>query len=153
AATGAVVRAIEHHAPAVSMTLAPDGRMVAVGDTHGDVAVWTLPDGNLYASLSASDNRIEGLAFAREPRVSYRQKPETPAWQLAVGDWGGIVTMLDLQNKRIRNICRGSSDDIKALAFRPDGAVLASAGRGMARLWDVATGRLLLDVPAGNTLP
>jgi serine/threonine protein kinase/WD40 repeat protein len=153
AATGALVRAMEHHAPAVSMALAPDGRMVAVGDTHGNVAVWTLPGGNSYSSLSASDNRIQCLAFGREPLVSYRQKSDTPAWQLAAGDGAGIVTMLDLRNGRIRNWCRGSSDVINALAFRSDGAVLVSAGRGVARLWDVATGRLLLDVPAGNTLP
>jgi hypothetical protein len=69
-----------------------------------------------------------------------------------VGDGGGIVTLFDLQNKRIRNTCRGSRHDIKALAFRSDGAVLVSAGRGQARLWDVATGRMLLSVSAGNTL-
>jgi serine/threonine protein kinase/WD40 repeat protein len=153
AATGALVRTIEHRAPAVSLAIAPDGRMLAVGDTQGNVAVWTLPNGNLYANLSASDNRIQCLAFGREPRVSYRQKPDIPAWQLAVGDGGGIVAMLDLQNMRIRNTCRGSSHDIKALAFRSDGAVLVSVGRYEGRLWDVATGRLVLSVGAGNTLP
>jgi WD40 repeat protein len=144
---------IDHPAPAVELALAPDGRMLAVGDVHGNVAVWTLPDGAPYATLSAGDTRIQCLAFGREPRVSYRQRPDTPAWQLAVGDDGGIVTLFDLQNKRIRNIARGSGGDIKALAFRPDGAVLVSVGRGAARLWDVATGRMLLSVRAGNTLP
>jgi WD40 repeat protein len=152
-ATGVVVRLIDHPAPAVALALAPDGRMLAVGDTRGNIVVWTLPDGNPYATLSAGDNRIQCLGFGREPRVSCRQKPDTLAWQLAVGDGGGIVTLFDLQNRRIRNIERGSSYDIKSLAFRPDGAVLVSAGRGEARLWDVATGRLVLSVSAGNFLP
>jgi serine/threonine protein kinase/WD40 repeat protein len=151
AATGTMIRMIEHPAPAVDLALAPDGRMLGVGDTQGNVAVWTLPDGAPYATLSAGDNRIQCLAFGREPRVSYRQKPGTPAWQLAVGDGGGIVTLFDLQNKRIRNTCRASGDDIKALAFRPDGGMLVSAGRNCANLWDVATGRMLLAVVAGNT--
>ena len=153
AVTGAVVRRIDHSAPAVALALAPDGRMLAVGDARGNVAVWTLPDGKPYTTLSAGDNRIQCLAFGREPRVSYLEKPDAPAWQLAVGDGGGIVTMLDLQNRRIRNIGRGSSDDIKSLAFRSDGAVLASVGRGGPRLWDVAAGRMLLDLHAGNFQP
>jgi WD40 repeat protein len=152
ATAGTVVRMIEHSAPAIALALAPDGRMLAVGDTQGNVAVWTLPDGAPYATLSAGDNRIQCLAFGREPRVSYRQKPGTPAWQLAVGDRGGIVTLFDLQHKRIRNTCRSSGNDIKVLAFRSDGAVLVSAGRRWAQLWDVATGRMLLSVAAGNTL-
>jgi serine/threonine protein kinase/WD40 repeat protein len=151
-ATGEVVRAIEHPAPAVDLALAPDGRMLAVGDSLGNVVLWTLPDGAPYATLSAGENRIQCLAFAREPRVSYRQKPGTPAWQLAVGDGGGVVTLFDLQNKRIRNTCRSSENDIKALAFRSDGAVLVSTGRRWAQVWDVATGRRLLSVSAGNTL-
>jgi WD40 repeat protein len=61
------------------------------------------------------------------------------------------VTLFDLQNRRIRNIGRGSNNDIKALAFRPDGAVLLSVGRQAATLWDVATGRTILSVIAGNT--
>jgi serine/threonine protein kinase/WD40 repeat protein len=153
AENGAVVRMIDHPAPAVSLALAPDGRMLAMGDARGTIAVWTLPDGSPYATLSAGDNRVQCLAFGREPRVSHLQTPDTPRWQLAAGDGGGIVTIFDLQNKRIRNIERGSGNDIKALAFRPDGAVLASAGRGGPRLWDVATGRMLLDVHSGNFLP
>jgi serine/threonine protein kinase/WD40 repeat protein len=152
AATGKTIGMIDHPASTLKLALAPDGRMLAVGDTQGNVALWTLPDGAPYASLSAGDNRIQCLAFGREPRVSHRQKPGAPAWQLAVGDGGGSVTLFDLQNKRIRNICRGSGNDIKLLAFRSDGAVLVSAGRRWAQLWDVATGRTLLPIGAGNTL-
>ncbi|MFV1969361.1 MAG: protein kinase family protein, partial [Pirellulaceae bacterium] len=36
--------------------------------------------------------------------------------------------------------------------FSPDGATLASCGRDDVRLWDVASGRLLLDIKGGNTL-
>jgi WD40 repeat protein len=36
--------------------------------------------------------------------------------------------------------------------FSPDGVTLASCGRYLVRLWDVASGRLLLDIRAGNTI-
>jgi len=122
AASGALVRSIDHAMPATDLTLSPDGRYAAVGDAGGNVAVWTVPDGNLHARLPASDNRIACQAFGRDPHVSYREKPDTPRWQLAVGDSGGIVTILDLQTRRIRNICRGSNDDIKALGFSSGGS-------------------------------
>jgi serine/threonine protein kinase/WD40 repeat protein len=151
AATGAALSTIDYDPSALSLALSPDGRMLAAGDGHGNVTVWTLPNGALYATLSAGENQIQCLAFGREPRVSLQQKPDTPRWQLAAGDGGGTVTLFDLQHKRIRNICRAPSNDVKALVFRPDGALLATVGRGSAYLWDVATGRSVLTAGGGNT--
>ena len=43
----------------------------------------------------------------------------------------------------------GHTDWVLALAFSPDGKSLASGGYdGTAKIWDVATGKKLLDVPA-----
>src|SRR5207237_4796519 len=47
---------------------------------------------------------------------------------------------------------RGSSDEVRALAFSADGATLAAVGREVAKLWDVATGRALLELGTRNTL-
>jgi WD40 repeat protein len=54
-----------------------------------------------------------------------------------------------LTHKRSRigiSHCRGSTFRVHAVVFSPDGMTLASAGRGEAKLWDAATGRLLLDL-------
>jgi WD40 repeat protein len=150
AGSGTLVRTITYPATATDLALSPDGRLLAVGDARGNIAIWNLPEGTPYATLSASDHRIQCLAFGREPRLHYSLKPDAPSWQLAVGDAGGDVTMFDLRSKRIRNIGRGSNYDIKAMEFNSDGTVLASTGRASVRLWDVATGRLLLDAEAGN---
>jgi serine/threonine protein kinase/WD40 repeat protein len=152
AVSGALVRSMSHPATATDLALSPDARLLAVGDTRGSVALWNLPDGKAYANLPASDNKIQCLAFGRDPRMGYRQEPDIPAWQLAVGDAGGIITMLDVRGKRIRNIGRGSKYDIYALEFSPDGTMLASGGRG-SRLWEVASGRLLLELDAGGFVP
>ena len=73
-------------------------------------------------------------------------------WLLAVGDAGGTVTVWDLEKQVPMNYCRGSHYDVYAVAFSPDGTTLASAGRGQAKLWDVATGRLLLNLSPRNVM-
>src|SRR5262249_6684183 len=55
----------------------------------------------------------------------------------------------DLHTRAPRSYRRGTSYDIFALAFRPDGMTLASAGRDV-KLWDIATGEQLLDLSIGD---
>jgi serine/threonine protein kinase/WD40 repeat protein len=150
---GKLVCTIALPTPAFVLALSPDGKLLAAGDVHGTVSIWTLPVGKPFATLSAGDNRIQCLTFGREPRRSYRHVTDATIWQLAVGDVGGTVIMLDLIGKRIRNFGRGSSNDIKALDFSPDGSMVGSAGRGLARVWAVATGRLVVAIDAGNYMP
>jgi hypothetical protein len=66
--------------------------------------------------------------------------------RLAVGDSAGTVTVWDLQSRLPVTYGRGSRGDIYCLAFNPDGTLLASGGRGPARLWDASTGRALLSL-------
>jgi WD40 repeat protein len=41
---------------------------------------------------------------------------------------------------------------VSHIAFSPDGATLATGGRQKVLLWDIATGRLLLELPANDTV-
>jgi WD40 repeat protein len=151
--SGKLLCTIALSTPAFALALSPDGKLLADGDVHGAVNLWDLPVGKLVATMSASDNRIQCLTVGREPRRSDLRATAATQWQLAAGDVGGTVIMLDLIGKRIRNIGRGSSNDIKALDFNPDGTMLASTGRQLARFWDVAIGRLVLAIEAGNYIP
>jgi WD40 repeat protein len=55
----------------------------------------------------------------------------------------------DLTRREIRSFCKGSRYFVAAAAFSPDAALLASGGRFGTRLWDVASGKLVLSL-AGN---
>lgn len=138
-----------------AVALSPDGSLVAGGDQAGSMFVWRLATGERVATLLADRNRINVLAFGRNPRLDHRG-PEPLSdrrrWQLAAGDSGAEVRVWDLgaDPPVVRSICRGSYHQVYALAFSPDGALLASAGRRSAKLWDPTSGERLLDVSADS---
>ena len=102
--------------------------------------------------LSASRSRVLALAFGHDPvrRSDPGPEPRSHEWLLAAGDGGGTVTVWDLQLKVPRCYGRGSSNAVSLLAFSPDGMTLASAGRWMIQLWDLASGQQLLTIFANN---
>jgi len=134
------------------IALAQDASLLAAGHPDGQISVWSLPSGELIATLRAGRNRISCLGFGRDPVQQAGPKPLGSGWLLAAGDAGGGVVIWEPRNRVPRSICHGptGSPEVLALAFSPDGMTLASAGRGNAQLWDIASGRFLLNIDAGN---
>src|SRR5262249_54045675 len=94
---------------------------------------------------------ITTLAFA--PDRLRRAQPTRPgdAWLLAVGDVATGLTVFDLATRSVRSRCRGSNYEVRAVDFSPDGMLLASAGRARPILWDVSTGRPILQLDDVNS--
>ncbi len=124
---------------ASALALALENQVLAVADTLGSIRFW-LPLGGKELPVLREVSRlpIHVLTFSRNGQ------------RLAVGDAGGSVTIWDWKNRRLLSVCRGSPFDVYALAFNPDGTLLTSGGRYAARLWDAATGHLLLNLDAGD---
>jgi len=92
---------------------------------------------------------IHCLAFCRIRAVARTSSAARPD---LVGCWHRAqqavsLIIWDVGAKIPRSHCHGSVFDVYAVAFSPDGSTLASAGRTEPKLWDVATGRLLLSFP------
>jgi eukaryotic-like serine/threonine-protein kinase len=133
-----------------AVAISPSGSLVAAGDSTGHVSVWSVRDRRRVAEFTASRNKIRSLALKQTIRSSESRAGGTNGvWLLAVGDDGVLVTIWDVDN-RTSTPCRGRDSNIYAVAFSPDGTTLTSGGRGPVEIWDVATGRLLLDVSTGD---
>jgi eukaryotic-like serine/threonine-protein kinase len=132
-----------------TIAVSDDGGLLAAGDAQGGVAVWPLPEGKEVSLPAARQTRLKCLAFGANVHGRFNPDPFSK-WLLAGGDSGGTVTIWDLGRRAPLSYCRGSNYDIDALAFSPDGVTLASGGHTGARLWDIVTGRELLDVGVGN---
>jgi serine/threonine protein kinase/WD40 repeat protein len=152
--TGRVVLSVVATHP-TDVALTEGGTMVAAGFEEGTIAAWTVPDGAAIGPIVAGHNRINCVQFGRDPRRRLADGVKAPpgaGWLLAAGDAGSDVTVWDLRNRVLLSRCRGSVYQVFSLAFSPDGMTLASGGRNEAKLWDLATGRLLLDLREGNYL-
>jgi WD40 repeat protein len=143
---GRVIRQIAQvNRDITALAVSEDGSFVALGDSNGQVSVWPLPTGKPFPVPSAGRTQVESLAFGLNARG--RGNPDKTAhWLLAGGDAGGKATIWDLGRRVPVTTCRGSYYNIHALAFSPDGVTLATTGRAESKLWDIATGRLLLDL-------
>ncbi|MBL8823174.1 MAG: protein kinase [Planctomycetia bacterium] len=131
---------------ATSLSISPDGKFLAVGTQKG-VEVWSTERKALHANLvSINGMHVLSIAFGRDPCRIGNQ------WLLAVGDAGSLITIWRLEQQQQITFCRGSQYEIHSLSFSPDGSLLASAGRNSAKIWNVATGQVLLDLADRNTM-
>lgn len=136
----------ETTAQVTALALSPDGALLAAGNEQGEVRVYSV-DGLTELALLRPPQRgtsILCLAFGRDANVSDGPINPFGGWLLATGDEGAEIVIWDLARRLPRSYCRGSPWRVTAVAFHPNGMILASAGRNEPRLWDVASGEPLL---------
>jgi WD40 repeat protein len=139
-----------------AIALSPDGALLAAGNEEGRIVLWSLPAEERLATLATGRPAVNSLALGRDPwRIE-----GGPGWLLAAGDAGGTVTVWDLRRRVPRSYCRGSSYNVLAVAFSPDGKLLVvgkklistdARGSNNVRVLDVATGKQLGAVPCHFT--
>jgi serine/threonine protein kinase/WD40 repeat protein len=131
--------------PGPGLAFAPDASVLATWDGFGRVDLWTVDDGQAAASFR-TQNALHCVAFGVNHWV--REAPRTPAerWMIAAGGVDGLITLWNPATRGTWQMLRAAGDETLALAFSPDGTLLASAGRPLdGFLWDVATGRRLVS--------
>ncbi len=165
-ADGSTLHTLKGHSDDVlCVAISPDGRWLASGGRDNTVRVWNLATGALTLTLQGHEQLIEAVAFSqgsgqvasaswdgtariwdvaagqevhalrRNTRVSglaFSPKGTT----LAVGDWSRQLVLWDYANDRIDTEFAAHGSTVYAIAYRSDGAQLASCGfDGVARLW------------------
>jgi WD40 repeat protein len=119
----------------LGVTFSPDGGLLAVGTTDGQVHLWRLggeaAQAEELAPLEGFDNYVYGLAF--DPTGRY----------LAAGSTDRTVRIWDLADpaaaRALGGPLRGPGDTVTALDWSADGGLLAGASKdGSLWLWAVA---------------
>lgn len=141
AQTGQERRQPVSYAGSATAALAPDGRLVAVGDAAGRVDLWDAVSGKHLRSLSRQGPLVQRVIFAPDSRT------------LAIGYRDATIQLFDVPSGRkgrrlswtpaAWNKNERCKPYLWGLAFSPDGDSLCVSDYNTAlRLWDVTTGRV-----------
>jgi WD40 repeat protein len=126
---------VGHVGSIIALAFSTDGRSLATCDHAGQVKVWDIPSGKERSTFLTCDpgDTVAALAFSADGTMLAtlsRQRGIVRLWVTSGGEPRGTLPI------------RGS--DMRALAFSPDGAVLAMArGDGAIAFWGVAEARVL----------
>jgi WD40 repeat protein len=145
-----------------AVAFSPDGRTLASGDAQATIRLWDVAAGKeLHQIDLKSGTETLSLAFSPDGQTlacaggwndsSFLPKNAVFNVQGVKMTWkqGYLILLWDVASgKEIRRF-EGLQDDLKSVAFSPDGKTLAAASRnGRVGLWDVATGRERLYIVA-----
>ncbi len=161
------IATLPHGAWIWSAAFSPDGRLLASGDHNGIVRIWNVQERRIVAQLEGHSAAVGSLKFSPDSRtlVSGGNDDLINLWD--VSNWerlgtipnNGAVYSVDFSpdedalaasgwevshwsiknGEKLATLAEGS-DWIRAVAFSPDGSILASGGRdGAVRVRNIKT--------------
>lgn len=102
-----------HTAGVYSVTMSPDGQLIASASADNTVKLWR-PDGTLLPTLQRHGDRVSSVSFSPDSQL------------LASGSWDGTVKIWRRDGTLFKTL-EGHTDIILGVSFSPDGQRLASA--------------------------
>jgi WD40 repeat protein len=140
-----------------------DGKRIATGGSDGVVRVWDAATGGELFALPKEQYQVVSVAFSPEGERLAVAASEARVWKisqgaealpfkigngvqqlaftpdgrgLALGDSGGMVTVLDAATGKVWRSFKGHDDGVTGLAAAPDGRLATTSFDQTVKIWD-----------------
>ena len=115
-----------------SVAFSPDGKLLATGDTNGEVRLYKVADGQQLFICNSHKGWIWSVAFSPNGQI------------LASGSNDQTVKLWDVNTGDCITTLEGHSSGIWSVVFSPDGQILASGSEDQCvKLWNVNTNQCI----------
>jgi len=116
----------------LSVAFSPDGKVLAMGDSNGEIYLWSVANGQQLLNCKGHINWVVALAFSPDGRT------------FASGSVDSIVKLWDVGSGQCLQTLQEHDNEVWSVAFSPNSNMLASGSDDQtARLWSVSTGECL----------
>jgi WD40 repeat protein len=157
--TGQKLRTIGEHVGSVRTVIFLDNEHFLTASLEGTIRGWTADPGSesLEISVELARSTQERAPFGELKRArwqtprqwarSLRALAVSPDGRLLAFGSGSCVRIWELKTRAELLVLGGHSDEVRAVAYRPDGKVVATAGADRAiKVWESSSGRELFTL-------
>lgn len=126
-----------------TMAFSSDGKMLAIGETDGNITLWDWKTGKQIRALTGHSNGIYSLSFSPDGKM------------LASGSADNTVRIWNPDNGQQIHLFDEYDGGVFAVRISPDGKLLGTAGKhGSVRVWDIKDHLplLSLNLPQNESL-
>jgi len=114
-----------HEEEIISLTLSPDGSLMASGDSKGLIKLWKRNGYTELATLQGHVGTVYSICFSPDGE------------RIASGGNDGNIILWNTDSFEQMTVLREHTSYVHSVCFSPDGTLLASAsGDGTVRIWD-----------------
>ncbi|CAK58103.1 unnamed protein product (macronuclear) [Paramecium tetraurelia] len=117
-----------HESSVNSVSISPDGTILASGSADNSIRLWDSKTGELKAKLVGHENAVNQICFSRDGTT------------LASVSGDRTIRLWDVKTGRQKAQLDGHTNSVLTVCFSPDNTILASGSADHSvRLWDITT--------------
>jgi guanine nucleotide-binding protein subunit beta-2-like 1 protein len=138
-------RFVGHSKDVLSVAFSVDNRQIVSGSRDKTIKLWNTL-GECKYTIQEQEGHTEWVSCVR-----FSPAPSNPI--IVSCGWDKLVKVWNLNNCKLRTNLVGHTGYINTVTVSPDGSLCASGGKdGVAMLWDLAEGKRLYSLDAGDII-